>query len=143
MTIRSVSKVSHVDSQCVLHSLILSSTYHAETVAQTLVSSPPIISEAAVGSEAVAQTLVYSPPIMPEAAVGSDLLQSFQVLPQLVLQLVGQDLRVLAVLDILLSVQEPVRDLVLTRVLHDRNHTVNLYMCVCICRCVCVYMGET
>ena len=55
-----------------------------------------------------------------------DLLESLQVLPQLVLQLIGQDLRVLAVANVLLPVEEPVGDLVLPGVLHDRDHAINL-----------------
>ena len=42
------------------------------------------------------------------------------------LQLVSQDLRVLAVANVLLPVEEPVGDLVLPGVLHDRDHAINL-----------------
>ena len=81
--------------------------------------------------------------------MSTDLLQPLQVLPQLVLQLVGQDLGELAVLCVLLPVQEPVWDLVLPRVLHDCDHAINLGCvcvcmnvcgCVCVCTCVCEYM---
>ena len=56
---------------------------------------------------------------MTETTVGADLLQALQVLTQLVVQTVGEDLRVRSVLDVLLSVKEPGGDLVLGRILHD------------------------
>ena len=63
--------------------------------------------------------------------MGPDLLESLQILPQFVLQLVGQDLGVLPVTMVLLSVEEPVRDLVLARVLHDGHYSLDLWhVCV-------------
>ena len=47
----------------------------------------------------------------------ADLLQTLQVLTKLVVENVGHHLGSLAVLDISLSVQEPIRDLVLSWVL--------------------------
>ena len=67
-----------------------------------------------------------SPPVVSKAAMGPDLLESLQVLPQLVVQLVGQQLRVFSVSYILLPVHKPVRDLVLPRVLHDGYDPLNL-----------------
>lgn len=46
-------------------------------------------------------------PVVSETTVGSDLLQSFQILTKLALHAVCQNLRVLAVDDIALSVQKP------------------------------------
>ena len=71
-----------------------------------------------------------------------NLLHPLQVITEFVIQLVGQQLRVLAVPNIFLSVEEPVRDLVLTRILHDCDDPV--YLCVCVCArvrvlCVCVW----
>ena len=60
---------------------------------------------------------------MSETSVSFDLLQTFQILTQFVLQSVGQDLRVLSVLHILRSVQEVVWDLVLTGVLNGQKKT--------------------
>ena len=56
----------------------------------------------------------------------SDLFQSLEILSQLVIQLIRQDLAVLAIDDILLSVKEPIRNLVLCRVLQDRYDPLQL-----------------
>jgi len=48
-----------------------------------------------------------------QAAVSADLLETLEVLADLAVEGVGHDLRVLAVLDVLLSIEEPVWDLVL------------------------------
>ncbi len=53
--------------------------------------------------------------------MGSDLLQSLQIFTEFVVQAVGQDLAVFAVTLILLSVQEPVWDLVLAWVADDSD----------------------
>jgi len=58
--------------------------------------------------------------------VSSDLLKAFQVLTDLAVEYVGQRLRVLAVLDVLLPVEEPVWNLVLARVRHHGNHLLHL-----------------
>ena len=70
--------------------------------------------------------VVVLPPVVSQTAMCADLLEALEVLTKLVVQAVGCDLRVLAVLVVLLSVQEPVGNLVLTRVRHDRDHTVDL-----------------
>lgn len=89
------------------------------------------------------------PPVVTETPVGPDFLQPFQIFTQLVLQhirsnledqnnmmkLLGNEffvtsmhfyLRELAILDVFLPVEEPVRDLVLTRIGHDCNQFLNL-----------------
>merc|ERR1719292_23761 len=58
---------------------------------------------------------------MTKTAMSSDLLETLQVLPQLVVEEIGHHLVGLAVLAILLSVQEPVGDLVLPGILHDSD----------------------
>jgi len=58
--------------------------------------------------------------------MSSDLLEAFQVLTDLAVEYVGQGLRVLAVLDVLLPVEEPVWNLVLARVRHHGNHLLHL-----------------
>ena len=58
--------------------------------------------------------------------MGPDLLESLKILTELVIQLVGHDLAEFTVLDVLLSVEEPVGDLVLARVLNNGHHTLNL-----------------
>merc|ERR1712008_571404 len=57
-------------------------------------------------------------PVMTKTAVSPDFLQT--------LQEIGHYLVSLAVLDILLSIQEPVGNLVLTRVLHNGDDSLNL-----------------
>ena len=54
---------------------------------------------------------------MTKTTMRADLLQTLQVLTKLVVENVGHHLGSLAVLDISLSVQEPIRDLVLSWVL--------------------------
>ena len=54
------------------------------------------------------------------------LLQTVQILTEVGLQVVSDNLLVLAGLHILLSVQEPLRDVVLQRVGNDSNQSVNL-----------------
>merc|ERR1719348_2503269 len=58
-------------------------------------------------------------PVVPETTVGPDLLEPLQVLTELVVQVVGHHLSEFAILDVLLPVEEPVRDLVLAWVLED------------------------
>ena len=68
------------------------------------------------GSLGVLTTSTESP-IMTKTTMRADLLQTLQVLTKLVVENVGHHLGSLAVLDISLSVQEPIRDLVLSWVL--------------------------
>ena len=63
---------------------------------------------------------------MTQATVGTDLLEALEVLAQLHVERVGDDLRELAVLHVLLPVQHPVRHLELARVLHDRHKPLDL-----------------
>ena len=56
---------------------------------------------------------------MSQTTVSSDLLQSLQIVTHLGVGGVGKDLVSLSINDISLSVQEPIRDLVLLWVLHD------------------------
>ena len=63
---------------------------------------------------------------MSKTPVGPDLLESLQILSQLVVQVVSQDLAETTVLNILLSVEEPIWDLVLAGVGHHSHHSLNL-----------------
>lgn len=63
---------------------------------------------------------------MPKATVGANLLQPFQVITELGINTVGKDLRVFAVDDIFLPVQEPGRDLELGGVLDDGHQSLKL-----------------
>jgi len=67
-------------------------------------------------------------PVVTKTPVGTDLLESLEVLTHLVVQAVGEDLTEFTVLDILLSVEEPVGDLVLTRIVHDRHDPFHLFL---------------
>ena len=64
---------------------------------------------------------------MTQTTVGTDLLQTLQILTQLALHAVGQHLRILAVDDIALSVQEPAGDLVLGRVLNNGDDALEFF----------------
>ena len=64
-------------------------------------------------------------PVVTDTSVSTDLLQSFQVITELDVKVVGELMRVLAVLDVLLPVKEPVRDTVLTWVLHDGDELLH------------------
>ena len=65
-------------------------------------------------------------PEVPKTTVRTNLLQPLQVITELRIDSVGQDLQVLAINDIPLPVQEPRRDLELSRVLADSNETLEL-----------------
>ena len=64
-------------------------------------------------------------PVVTQTTVGTDLLQALEILTELVVQKVRQNLGSLAILDVLLPVEEPVRDLVLAGVLREgeSSHT--------------------
>ena len=65
-------------------------------------------------------------PVVPETTVRTDLLQPLKVITELGVDAVRQDLRVLAVDDVLLPVQEPGGDLELGRVLHNGDYPLEL-----------------
>ena len=71
--------------------------------------------------------LVVLSPVVTEATVGADLLETLEVLTKLVVEDVGHHLGGLAVLDVT-PVQEPVGDLVLARILHDRHQLLDLLL---------------
>ena len=58
--------------------------------------------------------------------MAADLLEKLKVVAELGVQIVREQLAVLAVALVLLSVEEPVWNLVLARVLHDRHELVDL-----------------
>ena len=65
-------------------------------------------------------------PEVTQTPVSTDLLQTLQVITEFRVDTVGQDLRVLAIDDVLLPVQEPCGDLELCGVLDDGNDTLEL-----------------
>jgi hypothetical protein len=66
-------------------------------------------------------------PVVAETSVGTDLLQSLEVLTELGVDTVGEDLEVLAVDNVALSVEEPRGDLVLGGVLDDGDDALELF----------------
>ena len=66
-------------------------------------------------------------PVVTETTVVTDLLQTFEIFTELGVKNVGDDLRRLAVNNILLSVEEPVGDLVLGRVLENSDNTFQFF----------------
>lgn len=64
---------------------------------------------------------------MAETSVGTDLLQSLEVLTELGVDTVGEDLEVLAIDNVALSVEEPRGDLVLGGVLDDGDNALELF----------------
>lgn len=96
-------------------------------------------------------------PVVTHTTMGTDLLQTLQIFTQFRVQIGGGQLLVFAINDILLSVQEPVWDLVLAWVRDDGDNFVNLQCekehthkmyehnvcCYLRLRSVaCVYMGD-
>lgn len=66
-------------------------------------------------------------PVVTQTAVAADLLEALEVLTDLAVQTVGEHLVVFAVGDVALSVQEPARDLVVSRVLDDGDDALELF----------------
>lgn len=66
-------------------------------------------------------------PVMSETTVSADLLEALEIITELGVDTVGQNVRVLAVNDITLSVQEPAGDLVLGGVLDDGDDSLELF----------------
>jgi len=62
-----------------------------------------------------------------ETSVGTDLLQSLEIVTELGVDTVGEDLEVLAVDNVALSVEEPRGDLVLGGVLDDGDNALELF----------------
>lgn len=65
-------------------------------------------------------------PGVSETSVGPDLLQSLDVVSELLVDNVGNNVQVLTVSDILSPVEEPGGDLELSRVLHDGDNSLEL-----------------
>jgi hypothetical protein len=62
-----------------------------------------------------------------ETTVGADLLQALEILTELGVDTVGDDLEVLAIGNVTLSVEEPGGDLVLRGVLDDGDNTLEFF----------------
>lgn len=66
-------------------------------------------------------------PEVSQTTMGTDLLQPLQILTKLAFHVVGQNLRILAINDISLSVEEPGWNLVLCWVLNDCDDSLELF----------------
>lgn len=67
-------------------------------------------------------------PVVTETTMVTDLLQTLKILTHLAVKTVGQDLGVLAINNILLSVKEPVGNLVLAGVLQDGDNALQFFV---------------
>lgn len=66
-------------------------------------------------------------PVVTKTAMGADLLQALQIITKLRVDTVGQNLRVLAIDDIALTIEEPSWDLVLGWILDDGDNSLELF----------------
>lgn len=66
-------------------------------------------------------------PVVTQTTVGADLLEALEILTELGVETVGNNLGVLAIGDVALSVEEPRRDLVLGRGLEDGHDALELF----------------
>lgn len=80
----------------------------------------------ATGSLGVLTTHTQTP-VVTQTTVRADTLETLEVLTDLAVQAVGDNLRVLAVGDVALSVQEPCRDLVLRGGLEDGHDALEFF----------------
>lgn len=64
---------------------------------------------------------------MTKTTMGADLLQSFQIITKLRVDTVGENLRVLTIDDIALTIEEPGWDLVLGWVLDDGDNSLEFF----------------
>mmetsp|Transcript_46774 Transcript_46774/g.134738 ORF Transcript_46774/g.134738 Transcript_46774/m.134738 type:complete len:170 (-) Transcript_46774:10-519(-) len=83
------------------------------------------LSSATSSRASVLSTNSDSPPVT-KTTVSSDLLKTLDIITKLSINVLGKDLVVLSCLEILLSVQEPKRNLELAGVLDDGNKLFNL-----------------
>lgn len=65
-------------------------------------------------------------PRVTETTMDAGLDQTLVILTKLVIQVVGKELAELTILNVLLTIEEPVGDLVLARVLHDGDNTLKI-----------------
>ena len=88
------------------------------------IESPSDLALAATAGGLRVLTADANTPVVAKTAVVADLLKALEVVTEGGIELVGHLLEVLAVLVVLLPVEEPVGDFVLTGVLHDGDHTL-------------------
>jgi hypothetical protein len=66
-------------------------------------------------------------PVVTKTTVGADLLQALEIVTELGVDIVGENLRVLAIDNIALPVEEPAGNLVLGGVLDDGDNSLELF----------------
>jgi hypothetical protein len=66
-------------------------------------------------------------PVVPQTTMRADLLQPLEIVTELAVHAVGKHLAVLAVHDVALTIEEPGGDLVLGRVLDDRDDALEFF----------------
>jgi len=66
-------------------------------------------------------------PVVTETAMSADLLQAFEIVTKLGVDTVGKNLRIFAIHNITLTIQEPAWDFVLGRVLDDGDNALKLF----------------
>ena len=66
-------------------------------------------------------------PVVTKTTMSADLLQAFQIITELGVDTVGENLRVLAIDDITLTIEEPGWDLVLGWVLDDGDNSLEFF----------------
>jgi len=64
---------------------------------------------------------------MSDTPVRTDFLQSFQIFSKFVVECVREELRVFSVNDVLLSIEEPFGDFILSRILDDGDNTFEFF----------------
>jgi len=69
----------------------------------------------------------FDAPVVTETTMSADLLQALEIFTELVFQTVRQNLSIFAITIVLLTVEEPVRDLVLPRVLDDGHDALDFF----------------
>lgn len=65
-------------------------------------------------------------PRVTQTTMDTGLHHTLEILTELVIQVVGKELAELTILNVLLTIEEPVGDLVLARVLHDGDNTLKI-----------------
>lgn len=68
-------------------------------------------------------------PIMAQPTMSANLLQPLKILTQFAFHAVGQNLRVLAIHNIPLSIEEPCRDFILSWILNDGDNPFKFFRC--------------
>ena len=66
---------------------------------------------------------------MTKTTMSTNFFETFEIFTKLAVDAVGEDLTILAVDNVSLSIEEPSRDLVLSRILNNGDDTFQLFRC--------------